>query len=318
MNPREIKKLDFYEFIYERQLIWSRRFMERRPYPWTENTILKIYKFCNNYRELDKGSIYLINTIINNKDLNLGQKILNCLIYRRFNLVGFFEWVGGPILETKIFPFDNLVYKLDNRKKKGFTLFNDAYIITQAVYYRKSGRKEKHIQQLYVFKDLVESGRIWDIKNMIAMSDNLEEIHALLKQEIFGMGDFLAYQTCTDLTYFPEFKNKFKDVHTFVKMGPGSSPGIVLLFPDKVKNKRDPKCAELCVWLYENQQKYLEQLKKKTGKDWYKIYYSKAYAGVPYLSLSNIQNCLCEFRKFVMLQIDPNKKKRYYKPEGAK
>lgn len=310
---KPIKLLSFYEFIFDRQQIWYNKEHLKKPYPWTTDPILKTYKFCNVYRELDKGTIYLLDTIINRKDLAAGHKILNCMLYRRFNLPGFFEWIGGPIVCKDKFPFEKILKALEKRKAAGHNLFNDAYIVSQTPYDRKIGMKGKHAQQLCVFRDLVNNTNLWDIKNMIMMSDSIGSIHGLIKKEIFGMGNFLAYQTCTDLTYFPELKGKFQDLNTFVAMGPGSKPGVTLLYPTDQK-RHEEDYAHLCRRLWRTQETFFNELKRKTGKDWLKVRYTKAHDKSDYLSLSNIQNCLCEFRKYVTLKTVPGKRKRYYKP----
>ena len=237
MNPNKLKLLDFYEFIYDRQMIWHKRFVEKKEHPWSTDPILSTYKFCNVYRELDKGSIYLIDTIINNKKLSLADKFLNCVAYRRFNLPGFFDWIGGP-MSYKKFAYDKYIKALDKRKEEGHNLFNDAYIVSQTPYDRKLGRREKHCQQLTVLRDLAKDCEEFMYRGDIENA-TLEEIHSTFKELIFGMGDFLAYQTCIDLTYFPEFKEQFEDVGSFVAMGPGSRPGVKLLFPG-IKSKPLP------------------------------------------------------------------------------
>lgn len=306
MIPNRLTILDFYEFIYDRHMIWYRKEFLKNKFPWTNDPTLRTYKFCNVYRELDKGTKYLIKTIINNKNISLEDRFLNCIAYRRFNLPGFFEWIGGPV-SCKKFEIGKYIHLLDKRKEKGLNLFNDAYIVSQTAYDKKPGvRKEKHIQQMLVLRGLTDgcSDAIKFFKGA-----NLFEIHQNLKRNIFGMGDFLAYQTVTDLTYFPEFKRLWK-INDFVAMGPGSKPGVDLLFP----SVHTASYSQICKNLFSIQDQWFDELKRKKGKDWFKIYYRKAYYQDPYLSLSNIQNCLCEFRKYVTLQIDPNKRKRYYKP----
>lgn len=303
MNPKKINILDFYEFVYDRQKIWYDRFVVGKPAPWTKDKYLSTFKFCNCYRENDRGTQYLIKTIINRKDLSLEDKFLNCVAYRRFNLPGFFDWIDGPMVCNTFF-LNTYISCLDQRKEEGHNLFNDAYIVSQTPYNRKFGRKEKHVQQLLILRDVAKEGKVF----MAAIRQMpFHEIHQFLKDSIFGMGDFLAYQTVTDLTYFPEFKNKW-DVNSFVAMGPGSKPGVDLLFP-----KRIADYETCCESLWRAQEEYFNRLRKEKGKEWMAVRYSTPYCASAYLSLSNIQSCLCEFRKYVMLQLNPNKRKRYYK-----
>ncbi|PIN93379.1 hypothetical protein COU54_03200 [Candidatus Pacearchaeota archaeon CG10_big_fil_rev_8_21_14_0_10_31_24] len=56
-------ELDFFKFIYKRQLIWYKRFVLHQKPPWIFDTILQKYKIINMYRELDKCTIYLIKQL---------------------------------------------------------------------------------------------------------------------------------------------------------------------------------------------------------------------------------------------------------------
>ena len=51
----------FFQTMYERQLIWKRRFIDKKESPWTTDAIFKKFKFTNVYRELDRNSQYCIN-----------------------------------------------------------------------------------------------------------------------------------------------------------------------------------------------------------------------------------------------------------------
>ena len=55
----------FFETMYERQLIWKRRFIDKKERPWTDNKIFQESKFTNVYRELDRNSQWQIKTFCN-------------------------------------------------------------------------------------------------------------------------------------------------------------------------------------------------------------------------------------------------------------
>lgn len=48
----------FIAFVIERYRIYERR-AAGKPQPWTKDPILKQYKFCNVYRELDRVTMWL-------------------------------------------------------------------------------------------------------------------------------------------------------------------------------------------------------------------------------------------------------------------
>lgn len=54
---------EFFYFIYGRQLIWHKRFILNENFPWSSDKILQKYKILNVYRELDKGTGYIINKL---------------------------------------------------------------------------------------------------------------------------------------------------------------------------------------------------------------------------------------------------------------
>ena len=54
----------FFATMYERQMIWKRRFIDKTQAPWTGDPIFQENKFPNLYRELDRSSWWLISNII--------------------------------------------------------------------------------------------------------------------------------------------------------------------------------------------------------------------------------------------------------------
>ena len=76
----------FFETMYERQLIWKRRFIDKKEPPWTTGAIFKKFKFTNVYRELDRNSQYCINKIIKpNANGSLENLIWKTLVFRLSN-----------------------------------------------------------------------------------------------------------------------------------------------------------------------------------------------------------------------------------------
>ena len=76
----------FFQTMYERQLIWKRRFIDKKEAPWTSDAIFKKFKFTNVYRELDRNSQYCINKIIKpNANGSLENLIWKTLVFRLFN-----------------------------------------------------------------------------------------------------------------------------------------------------------------------------------------------------------------------------------------
>lgn len=316
MNPSKPKIINFFEFIYDRHSIYYNRFILKKKSPWTTDPILNKVRFCNVYRELDKCSIHLIENVINNKKLSLDDKIFNIILYRRFNTPNFFDYFG--VQTIKKYNWKSLEKKMDNLKKKDIRLFNSAYIICQRFVTSKYRKSDKHVQQLLLMEGLRKRWDQFCFHVLKHGGNSIETLHETFVEKIPMTGDFLAFQYCTDITYIPELKHCFCDLNDFVAMGPGSKPGIKLLFPSRIKSRNGPEFAQLCKLLYVMQIDFFNELASNYGKNFYRIEYKSPYfrktKGTPaVLSLSNIQNCLCEFRKYCHLQTNPNKKKRYYR-----
>ena len=52
---------DFYKFIIKRQDIYYKKTILKQAWPWTDDEVLKNYKFCNIFRQLDTGTQLIIN-----------------------------------------------------------------------------------------------------------------------------------------------------------------------------------------------------------------------------------------------------------------
>ena len=114
------------------------------------------------------------------------------------------------------------------------------------------------------------------------------------------MGNFLAYEIWTDLTYFGFFKQGWTD-DDFVNIGPGASWGLKLMY-EKLKKKEE---LEKIKHLHEIQKKYLN------NKEWLGIHYSRAFSNKPFLSLRNIEHSLCEFRKYYNISHGKGKRRKF-------
>ena len=76
---------EFFRTMFERQMIWKRRFLDQAPRPWTEDPILRDYKFTNVYRELDRNSQWQIRNILLDDSLSLTDLVWKMMVFRYFN-----------------------------------------------------------------------------------------------------------------------------------------------------------------------------------------------------------------------------------------
>ena len=90
----------FFETMYERQLIWKRRFIDQRHRPWTDNEIFRNSKFTNVYRELDRNSQWQIKNILLDSSLSRVNLIWKMMVFRFFNCPETFE-LGKSVMGWK-------------------------------------------------------------------------------------------------------------------------------------------------------------------------------------------------------------------------
>ncbi len=119
------------------------------------------------------------------------------------------------------------------------------------------------------------------------------------------VGPFLACEIWTDLTYLDFFKQNWTD-NNFVNIGPGAKWGLEIICNTKLSKKEQEEKLE---HLHKIQEKLLNTQK------WKEIAYKGAFSNYPFLSITNIEGALCEFRKYYRLKSGKGRK-RYFIPFG--
>ncbi|MBI2103117.1 hypothetical protein HYT55_04710 [Candidatus Woesearchaeota archaeon] len=289
-------ELDFFQFIYKRQLIWYKRFVLKQDYPWTDDPVLKTYKIINMYRELDKCTVYIIDKLKNIKDRK--TILLNVIFYRFFNLMSLYEDLGiSPFSQLDSNLKDKLLITF-NELRKTRPIFNNAYLISSG------GKGIKHEHILNNLSQIDLDLLIKNIDNSRTTEESFSHLVALPM-----VGPFLACEMWTDLTYFNWFKQKWTD-NDFVNIGPGAKWGLEILHGKLSKRELNEKLYHL----YNIQKKILPTVHQELGQElsWQEIAYKQAYSNYPFLSITNIEGALCEFRKYWRLG-DGKGKKRYFR-----
>lgn len=100
MNPEALRA--FVHMVSERYAIRIRKDVLRQPAPWTNDPILRDYRFTNVRREHDRESLWYIKNIATNPNLSYKNKLLNAVLFRCYNKSRTSEILGMPL------DFDNL------------------------------------------------------------------------------------------------------------------------------------------------------------------------------------------------------------------
>lgn len=213
----------YWKFALKRQNVWYNRLKGCEP-PFSDDPILKEYKFTNVYRASDRVSQYLIKHVIYNNDniQNIDDIVFRILLFKLFNKIETWQLLEHRFgeLNVKGFKIDAFIKFLDSEMNKGRTLYSNAYMMA-------SGCKEfdvtrKHHAHLMLLQKMLKDKlpeKLQDCKKM-------QDAYALLLDYPL-IGRFLAYQYVTDINY-SEITD-FKETE-FTVPGPGARDGIKKCF----------------------------------------------------------------------------------------
>lgn len=264
----------FWQFVAERQNIWHRKEVLKHPYPWTDDPILQKYKFTNVYRILDTGTRYVLEKIITDeRKKNPEELFFNLIVYRCFNRIETYDFIGYQSLEG--WDYQKLQEQLDEYRRRGGTIFTSAFMVTAAFFAGKIPVKHhKYCRALGMIADDA-IGLFQACTNAYSMQKCHERLTSY-----HGIGDFLAYQIMLDAMYA---KILPFDEDDWCIAGVGSRRGLGYVWGSLSEEQE----LEAFRWTRDNQKAEFERLnldfKFLDGKE---------------ISLSNIQNCYCEFSKY--------------------
>lgn len=282
MNVKAFRR--FWRFVNERQLIWYRRFVEKKKAPWTKNLTLREFQFTNVYRELDRGTLYLTQQIYPACD-NPKDMLFNIVIYRLFNHIPTYEFLcRSRAKRGELKPFvagtwtwGPMARELRRWNDNGNQVFTSAFTVTGAAFAGSASKIDnisyliEEIQHFLYYKDLQWWKEVWNAKNMKDAWDKIRKIR--------GFGPFLAYELVIDINY----AHRRWGEDSFVNPGPGAKRGINAIYPDV---HRVPDYIDTIKHLKKIQHRMLPKEFPYSDK-------------VPAdMTLRNIEHSLCEFSKY--------------------
>jgi hypothetical protein len=217
MTKESVDQLAYW--IKERQNIYKRK-EAGEPWPWTEDPILRDYRFCNVYREQDRVTKFI------RKWATPGHpNLLPALVLARlFNLPETLEFMGFPHVWEPKLAAERLIERSKNHK-----VFNAAYIVSTC------GVSMNKIDYVFRVAD--------DVKSMVRSPEEGDTLQSFYNRliTIDGMGTFLTGQVIADL------KNTkgnplatAEDWWSWCAPGPGSKRGLAWIYgecPDKLFNQ---------------------------------------------------------------------------------
>lgn len=198
-------------FVTERHRIHLSRAAGDPPDSWTTDPILRQYRFCNIYRELDTVTRWLAEEWRepHADDPDLWHAFV---VARNMNNIPLLSALDGPPLPWSPEPFRAVCA---GRQARGEKVFSGAYMIGT----RHNGSKADYLADM-VFTPL------WSAREKLRPlpGDTLTGFHMSLCL-FYGLASFLAAQVVADIKYVEPLLSA-RDWHTFCASGPGSRKGL--------------------------------------------------------------------------------------------
>jgi hypothetical protein len=270
------RALEFLDFVRERHYAWEAK-QHDKCQPWSNDDIVNTRKFTNVFRLLDFGSQFVITDLVGP---GAGDYLMRCFLYRHTNRVEAWkayaaETGGYPLIED----LDDLREFWHEYKAGGGQVFSGAYMI----YPQSSTPGTDKIDSIIDLTiRLFREDRIY---NEFMLTGSQREKFGVLRRNK-GVADFMSMQILTDFGYDTEFRED-----EFVVPGPGARKGAYHL---------EMNGEGAIEWASEAIQ----------GMDDPPLIWGSGNRG-HFLSRMDVQNCLCEFSKYVRYQSKPSPQKFY-------
>jgi len=286
----------FFSYMAERHNIWHRRFILKKPRPWTKDPILRDYNFTNVYRELDRNTQWLLTHVVHSpKYASVMSQVWGTIVFRYFNKPSLFEYMGGiPSFEE----YDHAVFErkvLEYQSKFG-RVFTDAYTINPPKY--KDDIK-KGLTRFYCNHIRVLHRRLPKMMERLEEMKKPEEFMKMMC-ELSCIANFLAYEVYCDLTYTDWFPFTDSD---YVNPGPGALLGLRILYPRYKKWRSRNRAMSMIASL-------------STCSDSYFRHFglSIPYWNGKHLGLRSIEHSLCEYAKYWKMRERIGKQRKRFSP----
>lgn len=277
----------YWAYIYERQLIWHKRYQLKFPPPWTIDSVLGSFAFTNVYRELDRGTLYyfdkvlpLLNNMRDDRGFTERALLVGTILYRFFNRWQTWEEVIAPALKQHGFDWDKIEEGLRLYKDGGEPVFTSAHMVCA---YHTSPGSDKINKVIRFLRHIdAEAGSL--LTCLRHAGSPFEAWRQLTLMQ--GIGPFNAYEVYSDFMYTPGFLPYQED--DWANAGPGAQRGLKLIWPGRKDWTKE------MYQLRDEQQEAFARL----GLPFERIALKNGDGSVRWLTMRNVEHNLCEYFKY--------------------
>lgn len=288
-RPADVR---FVDFVQEREDVRLRR-ATGQPAPWTDDPILRTYRFTNIRRRDDRVSRWLRENVYVHSAFAVPS-------LAALQFVALCRWINWPptiaaIMDANLWPVEHLDLRavgrlLDRRTKVGKT-WTGAYLIRATP---GGGVKGRFIAEQVVGRAL---RRAWPEIQFMLQTGMRRPVWRVLV-DCPNWGAFMAGQIVDDLTWTPLLATPRDDL-TWAPQGPGSLRGLNRVLGLSLNTPHEEMAW--CDHLVRLRGMVVERL------------------GPEYLDmdLMSCQNQLCEYDKYERVRLGQGRPRSLYKPEEA-
>lgn len=295
----ELRAQAFFDFINEREEVRQRR-LAGFSFPWTDDPILRAYKFTNVHRHHDRTSRELRERFYERYYNDDRRAILmNCALFRYFGTWEFADAVGWQDYDG--FNFQGVIDIANQRFRDGLRVFTGAYVITN----QGISEPKQEVVVNYFLKALHEATpRLLEIAQRTQkwekVADEMRRING------FGGTGFMTKEILLDTTYTGFWERKEQDFEegtsfsfpmdwkTWTPIGPGARRGAArVLGDDSASSVSEGKS----LWVIQELLSWVPMLWKHPSQ----------------LVPTDIQFQLCEFDKYERVRLGQGKPRSRYR-----
>jgi hypothetical protein len=212
----------YWHLACERHAIFERR-CGGGPAPWTDDEILRVYKFTNAWRACDRVTQFLIRDVIYARpDIGAEDQLARIVLFRLFSRPATWRAIEarlGPLRRTTL--ADPRLPQLLEQLRSCGPIYTNAFILCAN---RAYGHERKYMNHLELVRHMLAHGRV---PRAVAQAASLRDLYSTLV-EFPLIGPFMAYQLAIDINY-SELTDFSED--EFTVPGPGAERGIRKIFP---------------------------------------------------------------------------------------
>jgi len=241
---------EFFAYARKRHTIYLKR-LEGRPWPWTDDPILRQFRFTNVFRELDRTTQWF-RQFIRDEMRAEPEVLLATVLFRWFNRIETCRIIfcqqqldlrtSEPVAKTTT-PWNLFLETGDTRAMRSalVSAFPEGPYVTGAYMIRSPTGMSKLDGMLRLCSDFYKNS-FWREKaeGMLLTAEPSVERFTNWLRNTPGQGPFLAYEVACDLIY-TDLLCRAPDIMTWANPGPGAQRGLNRLRGRLRANPRKPR-----------------------------------------------------------------------------